>query len=189
MIFAVAACGSVYCTACSVFLCLLLVSDDSPLTEPSESTVARVAVGKFVASQCQAFVPVRCVWRGGCPWHIAAPLPPHSWKTTMIRVGGGGWWGSSPDSQLVEPEPFNMFLKILLNEAEQRERCIIQWACLTCTTFQRLFWGRQQKWSLVQSEDMILYSTLSSSSFSFLLTFPPSSCRDTAGRAMALSVS
>lgn len=89
MIFAVAACGSVYCTACSVFLCLLLVSDDSPLSEPSESMVARVAVGKFVASLCQAFVPVRCVWREGCPWHLAAPLPPHSWKTTMIRVGGG----------------------------------------------------------------------------------------------------
>lgn len=67
MIFAVAARGSAYCTACSVFLCLLLVSDDSPLTEPSESMVARVAVGKFVAPLCQAFVPVRCVWqkRGG----------------------------------------------------------------------------------------------------------------------------
>lgn len=43
---------------------------------------------------------------------------------------------------------------------------------LMCTTFLRLFWGGLQKWRLVQSEDMTLYSTLSSLSFSFLLTFP-----------------
>lgn len=124
LIFAVAACGSVYCTACSVFLCLLLVSDDSPLTEPCES-IARVAVGKFVVSLCQAFVPIRCVWREGSPWHLAAPPsapPPCSSKTTMIR--GEGWGVKSPsDSQLVEPEPFNMFLKILLNEDEQGFGC------------------------------------------------------------------
>lgn len=106
MIFAAAACGS-------VFLCLLLVSDDSPLIEPSESTVARVAVGKFVATLCQAFVPVRCVWRRMGGGSLASRCPSSSssgpQKTTMIR---GGWvyrgmgmggvvvWKSSSDSQL-----------------------------------------------------------------------------------------
>lgn len=95
MIFVAAARGSVYCTVCSVFLCLLLVSDDSPLTEPSESMVARVAIGKFVATLCQAFVPIRCVWRGGggCPWQLAAPPPPLILKDDNDKRGRGGGMG------------------------------------------------------------------------------------------------
>lgn len=130
-IFAVAACSSVHCTVYSVFLCLLLVSDDSPLTEPSELMVARVAFGKSSATHCQVFVPIHCVWLGrgggGLPWHLAALLPPPCFsKTTMIRRDG---WGrgvlkSYSDSLLVEPEPFNMFLKILPNEDKQWEHCI-----------------------------------------------------------------
>ncbi|CAB1433061.1 unnamed protein product [Pleuronectes platessa] len=45
-----------------------------------ESMVARVAFGKSAATLSQVFVPIHCVWRGGCPWHPAAlpllPLPP-----------------------------------------------------------------------------------------------------------------
>lgn len=76
MMFAVAARGGVRCTARRALLRLLLLMDDSPLTEPSDSTVARVAVGKSVSTPCQAFVPIHCVLQGGCPWHAATPHSP-----------------------------------------------------------------------------------------------------------------
>lgn len=161
MIFAVAARGSAYCTACSVFLCLLLVSDDSPLTEPSESMVARVAVGKFVAPLCQAFVPVRCVWqkRGGrglmgCPWHHAAPLPPCSSKTTMIRVEG--WSGRGVKILFTFSACGARAIQYVRENPPQwrwAEGALYRWAsawyltvtqgylCLTCTTFLGLFLG------------------------------------------------
>lgn len=68
------------CTVCSVLLCLLLVSDDSPLTEPSRSMVARLAVGKFATTLCQAFVPNHCVWRSGCP----GISPPHTPRLLLL---------------------------------------------------------------------------------------------------------
>lgn len=71
------------------FLCLLLVIDDSPLTEPSESMVARVAVGKSVSTLCQAFVPIHCVWQGNCPWHVATPSLPFD-SDKRASFGGGG---------------------------------------------------------------------------------------------------
>ncbi len=77
ILFAVAACGSVYCTACSVFMCLLLVSDDSPLTEPSEAMVARVGCWQIhclaVPSVCTRSL---CLARGLslAPRRLPAPL-------------------------------------------------------------------------------------------------------------------
>lgn len=96
---------------------------------------------------------------------------------------GRGEWGllsvavrkSSSDSEPVEPEPFNVFLKILLNEDEQWERCTVSTSitlvfncqsskpCLftpptppPCVAFQRLFLGSLQKWRRVQSKDIDL---------------------------------
>ena len=95
--------------------CLLLVGcviGDSPLTEPRELLVARAAVGTARANLCQAFVPIHCDWRGAS---LAACLVPlRSPKKTVIKRGRE----SSSDTVrvCVEPHPFSMFLKILLNE-------------------------------------------------------------------------
>ncbi len=199
ILFAVAACGSVYCTACSVFLCLLLVSDDSPLTEPSEAMVARVGCWQIhclaVPSVCTRSL---CLARGLslAPRRLPAPL---LLNDDNDKREGGEWAGcENPSrSQLMEPEPFNMFLKILLNEDKQhcitRHRPGIQLSLRViyssharhfrgyfCKVSKNEDWFRARTW---------LSSTLSSSSFSVLLTIPPSSCQDRAGQAMALSLS
>lgn len=60
-----AACYCFYCWWVMIHLSLNLES----------RIAARVAVGKFVVTLCQAFVPIRCVWWEGSHWHLAGPLP------------------------------------------------------------------------------------------------------------------
>lgn len=101
MIFAVAACGSVYCTACSVCLCLLLVSDDSPLTEPSESMAARVGCWQIrclaVPSVCTRLL---CLARG---LSLAPRCPPAPLflKDDNDKRGGGEWVGCENPLQIL----------------------------------------------------------------------------------------
>lgn len=94
--FALAACGSVYCTACSLFLCLLLVSDDSPLTEPWASIGCQRGCWQIcillVPSVCTHSL---CVWREGSPWHLAALPYPLLLKDDNDKSVGVEWsgWG------------------------------------------------------------------------------------------------